>query len=718
MSTRAPAIPSPGSAWRLCLVPLLLLALAYAPALGGGFLSDDLLLGLLLKEGPGDALVVDWAGAFADFARPWLGIDGLPLYRPIITLSYAWDFQLGGGAAWPFHLTNLLAHALSSLAAGWIASRIFRRRAALAFLIASCSFSLHPVAAEAVIWISGRVSSIEVMFRLLACCAYLRWLERGARRDFLLCYLLAALALLSKESAVLLFICLPALDWLADPGVRLRQRLQRLLPFVPLALAYFALRLLVLGQFLGDMSPEGVAQASAFTITSNKVLALLSPLGLLQGSWLLQVLSFVLISLLLLLADRRLSLRVAPLLLLWLVLLTLPSLSLTLSPDLTGSRLVYGAALIPALLFAHLSCHSKRKLSVALTLVLAAQLLPALLDRSQAYQQGYASVAQLQQGLLQQAANSSPKRPLAVLGIPSRQNGVPLLNSNAVHPLLQRPFARRDHFMIGLACLLESFRGSSELYLDMTPLGVLARAGMPIALWTGSEFTSLRLDAQRSRSDEPGAQARSFRWPVSKQRGEHGLLARLDFTPALSALDEIRVQVSGKLAAGFELRGYQPGGARPAFTIRVDAQPGPRSLRLSQRYEVLATEVAGGISALELVREGHTTEAAASAECSVEIAARRSPELAERPLLSLGELLAKLAREYSEEDAHGVVLLGPHAGHRTPLPRNGAPVDPQLRSIFRNVPRISRTHTIYYYLVDEDGAPRSPLRAFELRQNH
>ncbi|MAE75766.1 MAG: hypothetical protein CMJ85_02725, partial [Planctomycetes bacterium] len=78
--------------WHLLVGPAVALAL-YARVIGGDLLSDDFLTGYLLEP---DGNSVAWREVFADFWRPWLGIEGSVLYRPLMSLSYGLDLAIGG----------------------------------------------------------------------------------------------------------------------------------------------------------------------------------------------------------------------------------------------------------------------------------------------------------------------------------------------------------------------------------------------------------------------------------------------------------------------------------------------------------------------------------------------------------------------------------------------------------------------------------------------
>jgi hypothetical protein len=89
---------------------------------------------------------------------------GYPI--PLVSLSWAVDARVGGGAAWSFHLTNLLLHAgntalVFGVARGWgrLSSESGHDEAPerlIAAALAAGLWALHPVVAEPVSWCTGR----------------------------------------------------------------------------------------------------------------------------------------------------------------------------------------------------------------------------------------------------------------------------------------------------------------------------------------------------------------------------------------------------------------------------------------------------------------------------------------------------------------------------------------------------------------------------------
>ncbi len=156
-----------GRCWRSPTVDLVLFAVivaAWLPALGNGFAWDD--LNNLVYSGrlraPGAVLE-----SFLHPAMWSAGVDegAAPTYRPLALASFAIDFRLFGGAAWGFHLSSILLHALAQL----LVFRLFLRWAAAPVAAAGALLTgLHPIAIPAVAWINGRSEPLALLFGVAA----------------------------------------------------------------------------------------------------------------------------------------------------------------------------------------------------------------------------------------------------------------------------------------------------------------------------------------------------------------------------------------------------------------------------------------------------------------------------------------------------------------------------------------------------------------------
>ncbi|EDW12806.1 uncharacterized protein Dmoj_GI17875, isoform A [Drosophila mojavensis] len=127
-------------------------------------------------------------------------------WRPLCVLGFRLNFVLGGGAAWPFHLINLLLHGLATVLVVHVARTLLPTRAAV--YAAGSLFAAHPVHTEAVAGVVGRADLSATVCWLLAYLVYRRHMLHRDWRSLALTLLLAVAALLCKETAItLLLLC-------------------------------------------------------------------------------------------------------------------------------------------------------------------------------------------------------------------------------------------------------------------------------------------------------------------------------------------------------------------------------------------------------------------------------------------------------------------------------------------------------------------------------
>ncbi len=184
---------------------------AYLPALGGGFLELDDLRFVRDNEaihslGPGRV-----ARFFTDprtvSEKGWQGI-----YRPLRTLDFAIDWAISGGAAWFFHLRNVLYHVLAALLLFRLLSHLTGEGKGPA-LAGALVFAVHPVQVESVAWITSRGD-------VLLGCLFLGGLLFHVRGKYPIAALLLAGGVLAKEAAVVF----PGAALLLDLHLRRRPR--------------------------------------------------------------------------------------------------------------------------------------------------------------------------------------------------------------------------------------------------------------------------------------------------------------------------------------------------------------------------------------------------------------------------------------------------------------------------------------------------------------
>ena len=267
-----------GTAWRKAAIPgdrspeggpnvargtlvlgLLAIALAYIDTLRFQFVYDD------LPQIVNNPLVHSWQYAPRYFIEHvWSQIPGLPgtYYRPVFLLWLRLNHACFGLSPFAWHLTTLLVHLAVTVLVYRLLFRVIADRLTAAF--AAVLFGLHPVHIEAVAWISGVSEPLNAILFLGALLAYVRARERRSPLWLAASLVLYIVAMLSKETALVLPAFVLLYEWLYHPGQAagpppLGQRLRRavlfLSPYVLLSLLYVALRIHVLAGFsLRDLS--------------------------------------------------------------------------------------------------------------------------------------------------------------------------------------------------------------------------------------------------------------------------------------------------------------------------------------------------------------------------------------------------------------------------------------------------------------------------------
>lgn len=212
----APAADGPPSQGRSCgswiapVLAALLTACLYVVSLRGTFIYDDQLVANL-DERLHDVHL--WRRYLVESYNN--GVDNL--YRPLTSLSFAAQWQWGGGRPWLFHLVNVILGAGCASLVAVLAQRLarwrytqdphlspprkFRSEILFAGVIAGLVFAAHPLHVEAVAYISGRAELLSAMGTIAALILFMkRPMTWGRALGIFGC---CALATLSKEQGLL-----------------------------------------------------------------------------------------------------------------------------------------------------------------------------------------------------------------------------------------------------------------------------------------------------------------------------------------------------------------------------------------------------------------------------------------------------------------------------------------------------------------------------------
>jgi tetratricopeptide (TPR) repeat protein len=198
-------------------------------------------------------------------------------YRPLFTLWMRVNYALFASRPLGWHIASVLLHLLVT----WLVYRVvgrMSRRPSLAWLTALI-FGVHPMHHEVVAWVSGSTESLFAAFFLAAFLAYLHSWEGYRTLWMTLSCGFYALALLSKETAIVLPVLVFIHCWIAgrpetvpessEYARRFRHAVASIAAYVPVALIYLVLRHKVLSGF---SHPVAQGPASAWLLTMPSIM--------------------------------------------------------------------------------------------------------------------------------------------------------------------------------------------------------------------------------------------------------------------------------------------------------------------------------------------------------------------------------------------------------------------------------------------------------------
>ena len=160
----------------------------------------------------------------------WQDVLGYNPSRALLILSYALNFHHARFDTVPYHLVDLVLHAvnagLAMVFAEKLARMLGRPQALLYGLVAAALWALHPLQTESVSYVTGRSEQLVATWYLLGCWAWLRWIDTRRWPELALAHFAFVLGLVSKEVAAtmpLAFLLLEAVvrqvRWRAYAGI-------------------------------------------------------------------------------------------------------------------------------------------------------------------------------------------------------------------------------------------------------------------------------------------------------------------------------------------------------------------------------------------------------------------------------------------------------------------------------------------------------------------
>ncbi len=260
-----------------CLAIALLVVCCFARTFGSYFLADDFCeIDYVHKIFHGAPQLL-----WTNFTGNYMQVPTMSVYRPWLLMTLVFDYLLWKGSAFGYYLSNLLYFAgdamLVYLLVGRLTSSWTAVRSRAAAFFAAAIFATYPLHSESVSWVVGRVDVACAFYYLASLYCLTRWAQGQSKLWRAASLVSFWLALLTKEMAIGLPVVVAAIGFflmgaspqpterldIADEASRkFRAQLQELrnrllsaanlsLPFWASAGAYFGVRYLALGTFLG-----------------------------------------------------------------------------------------------------------------------------------------------------------------------------------------------------------------------------------------------------------------------------------------------------------------------------------------------------------------------------------------------------------------------------------------------------------------------------------
>lgn len=175
-------------------------------------------------------------------------------YRPLQTVSLMFDTIFGGGKPWLYHFFNLIYHILTVVSLYYL-FRLLNIKT-LSALFAALVFSVHPLLSSAVSWIPARGDILIGLFGVLTFISFIKYTNTRKPLFLILSVLSFALAVFSKETALLLPLILLFYYFILAKNEFKLSGLKSLLPFFVLWLIVFVVFYILRSKVVVQTPPD------------------------------------------------------------------------------------------------------------------------------------------------------------------------------------------------------------------------------------------------------------------------------------------------------------------------------------------------------------------------------------------------------------------------------------------------------------------------------
>lgn len=215
----------------------------YLNSLTGSFIWDD---NSLIS---GNYAIKSWSGIADIFTKGNISSytgKALHIYRPVQMLTYMADYAMWGLSPIGYHFTNALLHVLTALSLYWLINLLSSDR--LISFASSALFVAHPIHTEAVSYISGRSDLLSALLAILSFICYIKYVRKTGAGAYIMVLLTYILSIFSRENIIIL----PIIFIAYNHSFRKKTDLKLMVPLILTGLGYAALRLTSLKHLLAD----------------------------------------------------------------------------------------------------------------------------------------------------------------------------------------------------------------------------------------------------------------------------------------------------------------------------------------------------------------------------------------------------------------------------------------------------------------------------------
>jgi len=180
-------------------------------------------------------------------------------WRPLLLMSFSFDYHTWGLHSIGFHLTNTILHIICAWLVYLLLLGLFRqirkerkikKNDYLISFLVSLFFLVHPLQTEAITYISGRADPLSSFFALISLIFYVKYREINKRNDLIYSIIFFIFGLLTKEQIVFLPFIVLLIEVIffssKKTKIDIKKIVGRLASFFTISVAYFLLRISVL----------------------------------------------------------------------------------------------------------------------------------------------------------------------------------------------------------------------------------------------------------------------------------------------------------------------------------------------------------------------------------------------------------------------------------------------------------------------------------------